>query len=83
MNWSLIVSILVNFLWVLLVYMIIFIVTGFFIDPEYDVKKHKIRCFMDRISEGAVLVLAGLVFVNILGCLYKYYVFLELYYYFA
>lgn len=68
MNWSLIVSILVNFLWVLLVYVIILIVTGFFIDPEYDVKKHKIRCFMDRTSEGAVLVLAGLVFVNILGC---------------
>lgn len=68
MNWPLIVSISVNFLWVLLVYVFIHIVTGFFIDPEYDVKKHKIRCFMDRTAEGAVLLLAGLVFVNIFGC---------------
>lgn len=68
MNWSLIVSISVNFWWVLLAYVVILIVTGFFIDPEYDDRKHKIRCFMDKTGEGFVLLLAGLVFINIFGC---------------
>lgn len=68
MDWSLIVSISVNFMWVLLAYVIILIVTGFFIDPEYDDRKHKIRCFMDRTGEGFVLLLAGLILINILGC---------------
>ncbi len=69
MDWSLIASVLVNFWWVLFVYVVTVIVTGLFTDSNYDGKKHRVRCFMDRTLEVFGLVWAGLFFVMLTVCM--------------
>lgn len=49
--------------------MVTVIVTGLFTDSNYDGKKHRVRCFMDRTLEVFGLVWAGLFFVMLTVCM--------------
>ncbi|MCI9077689.1 MAG: hypothetical protein HFH68_02030, partial [Lachnospiraceae bacterium] len=67
MDWSFVFQILVDVWYVLFVYMIVVIVIGLCCNPDYDDRKHKIRCFVDETLNFFGLVFLCLTFVAVTG----------------